>query len=325
MKKIILHVGAGKTGSSALQKYLSMLVDPLMAGGTRYEYCAVDSVGNILRQAGVREKSKQEIMGYCASTQDLSTISYFQFDVGLKQLEQAGVVPIFSQENWLTHPFQAKSLQCLEAADEIEIIAYLRPQTEWFNSCWWQWLAWDSRVESPEAVLDLWPDRIMHWGHYLEAWSRVPRVTKIHARLQRHDIVADILSLLRVRADHLAETVNSSMGENMIRLYRSLPGLRTPLGAELDVVIARHIEDAGATPWIVKPLLVKRIISETRETNELLLTFLDDAQQKEMTADRRWWDQSAFAERRLTSLDQLQMDPREAAQLLAQIIVRSCR
>ena len=320
MSKIILHVGAGKTGSSALQKYLSLRTEPLIGGDVHYEYCAVEPDGSILRQEQVRSKAVRTAMRSLSSARDLSTVDASRFADGLRQLEQARIIPIFSQERWLKEPTRSNDLTCLEAATAIEIVAYLRPQAEWFNSGWWQWWAWDSRVRKPEDALDLWPENLMHWGHFLRLWSKVPNVT-IRARLAKRDIVGDFLGLLAIPAEHQVEIVNQSMSERLIRLYRAVPGFRQRAGGELDAILSRYMKNAGKTPWILTPEMIERIIAETKETNELLLSFLDAAQQDEMRADPRWWDPSAFADRVPVPLDELQMDSQEAAQFLAQVLM----
>lgn len=325
MSRIIVHVGAGKTGSSALQRHLSFRSDPLAAGDTTYEYCVLEADGTVSRLDRVQANARQSIVGYQSSAHDVSLVNPSRFAAGLRDMETARRIPVFSQENWLAQPFRSMNVECFAVADEIEVVAYLRPQVDWFNSGWWQWWAWDSRITRPEDVLDVWPGVTMHWGHFLEAWARMPNVTKVHARLARNDVVGDFLDLLGVTSGHSAERVNPSMGERMVRLYRALPGLRTPQGAELDIVLARYMQDAGPTPWIVEPQLVERIIGEALETNRRLLSFLEPSQQAEMQSDPRWWNASAYAGRTATPLGSLTMDSREAAGFLAKVIMHAGR
>lgn len=325
MSRIVLHVGAGKTGSSALQTFLSTYAGTLVDGDLRYEYCSLEADGTIWRHDRVRSSARHSLMGYRASAQDLSSVDPSRFADNLRMFADGGIVPVFSQENWLAQVTRGKIPHCLAAADEVDVVAYLRPQVEWFNSGWWQWWAWDDRIAKPEDVLDVWPGITMHWGHFLQAWSNLPTVTKVYARLAPRDIVGDFLRLLGISVEHQVTMVNQAMSERMSRLYRTLPGLRQSFGPELDVVLAPYINDAGATPWVVEPRIVDRIISETRETNDLLLTFLDPVQREEMQADARWWDAAAFAERAYVPLETLQMDAQEAARLLGQAIVQTGR
>jgi len=325
MSKVVLHVGAGKTGSSALQRYLSMLNEPMQGNDVLYQYCVISNKGDLIVAPEIKLFAESSIIGYMNSASELDLESQEHFRGEFLRVKRAGVIPVFSQESWLLSSKKADIVNIFHPSTEIEIVAYVRPQIEWFNSGWWQWWAWSEKFEKPADVLDLWGNGVLWWGNHLRLWSQLPNVTRVRARLATTDIVADFLGLFGISANHQVETINQGMGADLIKFYRAIPGLRGPHGAELDTYLSRYIKGSDPSPWVVDKELGRRIVKECARSNEVLLDFLDDEQRVAMKEDARWWTEEAYASRPVTDLDQLQMGLRDAAKLLSNIILDALR
>jgi hypothetical protein len=323
MSKIVLHIGAGKTGSSALQHYLSF--NGNISGEEKYKYCCLRPDGEVISGDELRSAASKSVIGYCSSTGEFDRISKGRFEDSIKSVWGEGYVPVLSQENWILNFNKIHSSNFLSIAEEVLVIGYFRPQVDWFNSGWWQWWEWDERFKEPVDVLNLWTSRIMFWGHHLRQWSQLANISKIHARLATSDIVGDFLGLLGASPSHSVEKINQGMNPKLIGLYRTIPGLRHPHGAELDVYLSRYLNDGEPTPWIVDMGLVERIIQECRISNDILWSFLDEKQKNEMRDDIRWWSSDVYKDKKVIDRNDLNIGIKDAGRIICNILLHALK
>ena len=80
------------------------------------------------------------------------------------------------------------------------VVAYVRPQIEWFNSAWWQWWTWRDEFDTPADLLRQWRGGwrpgFMRWRTQLAPWLVNPSVDGLTVRLYRRDTLPDFLELL---------------------------------------------------------------------------------------------------------------------------------
>jgi Sulfotransferase domain len=194
-KKLIVHIGANKTGSTAIQKFLSMNKPALHAEGI------------IIPDNEFRIANK--IQGYHAFGFQKLLQSPLE---GRKQLEDAiaaldaahprATAILLSAENLAANPAAPSLFEDLVKRYDTKVIIYIRRQDEYILSTWQQW---PSKISA-----DFWAwvisvvGMLGDWRAYLKNWETVIPRDKITVRilerskLEGRDVVADFYSMLGI-------------------------------------------------------------------------------------------------------------------------------
>ena len=290
MPRIILHIGAGKCGSSALQNFLSQNpILPLKSGG-RLLYSAVLADGTVLNGRELKARALKRLTGYITSTH-LSRLAplgkMIQFDAAPED------IVILSNEGWRKEWDRLKVQDALSIFGRVEAIMYIRPQTSYVNSAYWQWGAWGNKTF--EDWLDSFLPQSL-WLTSMKGWSHDSRVGRLTTRLVQNDIVEDFLGWVGVDLslvkDYHMPSANKSLPDTILRVLQRHRHLRPgPHDSSIDFVLERHFGTIGNGPaWILSEDSIARIVEYTREDNEAILPFLSAHQAALMQEDRRWWD-----------------------------------
>lgn len=281
--RCILHIGFGKTGTTALQRYLA--ARPVVDGPQPHRYFVVDHRGHVLRDADALNRE---------AVSDPQLWERDDLDAIARRLVAAvplGSRPILSQEAWSIRGREWLEADALNRLGlRAHVVAWVRPQIEWFNSGWWEWWAWLHRVNTPAELLKHWGKQ-MHWRAHLDAWAANPAVDKLTVRLYRRNTVSDFLALLGAPppAPDASVVVNRSLAPVHIRLLKSMPGLRTPNRPWLDGLLQKLLPSTERAPWVLTPADMQRIVDDCRADNERLAASLAPEQADEMRRDPRWW------------------------------------
>ncbi|QSX78913.1 hypothetical protein [Agrilutibacter solisilvae] len=311
---LILHIGAGKCGSSAIQAALTQRPRFQRRDGSTVEYIAIDRQGQLVRGERLRESAG--IAGYRTSPparpmrdMDLAALA--------GALQDVGHDVVLSEEAWI---YQAEHWADIlqRTGMDAEVFAYVRPQVPLLNSAWWQWGAWKDKPFDEWMATRL---RRSLWGARMQEWRSVPGVWSVNVRLLPDDVVADMYShVLDVEPPEETAFVNASLPGDVLRLFQRNRELRPHAHAgRIDFVLSK-LKLAGTTPWVLSPEWIARILSETQLDNEVLLSMLDEASAARMRADPRWWDAAAFQDKVAEPPTPVPLDPEALEKLCVELV-----
>lgn len=221
-KKLIVHIGANKTGSSAIQRFLSINNLALREEGIvvpNKDFQVVKNVGGH-HVFGFQELLQSPLEGRKRLGEAIDAVN-----AAAPEAEAM----LLSAENLTANPAAPSLFEDLVERYDTRIILYIRRQDEYILSSWQQW---QSKIKT-----DFWAwvvtivGMLGNWRAYLENWeSVIPRdqiTVRIFEkpRLEGGEVIADFYSLLDASKplDDLAYpegTVNPSFSDAIMNLVK---------------------------------------------------------------------------------------------------------
>ena len=302
---LIVHAGAPKCGSSALQTVLSHRPVFTGADGRRYAYCCLNEDGSLLSGRSLRIKAALSPFFFTCS-RDIATTQQMARMLpaadNLRRFREDNGTPVLSSEGWVRRAkFFAESRLLERAGGGAHVVIFVRPPMEWLNSGWWQWGVWSGNP------LDRFIKRnvaLTRWAEQIEAWRAVPGVARVSVRLASQDVVPQFFDLLDAQADR---SERSNSGVPAAFLYFELRNRRfraSPHASQTEFAVGRHLRDVRASaPWVLPQAKVAALFDELSHVPGELATLLEPAQRKAMEADPRWWSPAPYAGRQVADPD----------------------
>lgn len=223
-KQLIVHAGANKTGSSAIQRFLAINASTLRGNGI-----VVPDQDLMVRQ----QVSGFHVFAFEQLFRDPAGASRFTSTVGeiARAAADAGTI-LLSAENLAANPAAPALFAQLLDEYDVRVILYVRRQDQYLLSSWQQWY---SKISD-----DFWAwalstvGRLGNWRAYLEQWEQVVPREQItvrvfdRARLTGGDVVQDFHGLLNVEApferfQYPREKVNPSFSDAIMDLVKGNP------------------------------------------------------------------------------------------------------
>lgn len=297
--QMILHVGAPKCGSSALQTALSATPDLRDAQGVRYCYTSVhNSAGTWHVEEGrqVTRHARLSPYGY-ASWADFGPAGVSASDI-LDVIEQTlikgkkwGHVPILSNESWISHPSQFADALARWGNPPVDVVVFLRPVVDWINAAFWQWGVWHT------ANLDTWMARSnmpYRFADDIAAWAQIPNVRLI-VRSQRPDVVAKFADIygLDINAECQTNTASSAILIGVLLRNRSFRS--TGHDGSIEFVVQRWCPPIpGRKLWSVLSRHVRALRPVCDATLETLCSVLPAQDVEDLLVDPRWMREAPY-------------------------------
>lgn len=290
---LILHCGAGKCGSSALQTALTETPSIADKNGRRIAYGHLHPVRNLTTGHDVKKFISSR--GYTASflpADHFPRLNAVRID---EQIRNSGADDIIlSLESWFHQSeMWVPLLQELEVP--VHVVAYVRPQVPWLNSAWWQWGAWSNQPFERWILRKL--ETVAMWGKFAQQWHTAPNVEQMSIRLLQGDIVEDFFtSVINAEPPTTSgQKINQSLPETVLRLFQKNRELRQgPHDSVIENLLGRYLNMPGKPPWVIPPELIDRILDITRQSNLDLLPHLHPEQAEIIRNDSRWWSPEAY-------------------------------
>lgn len=325
MIKAILHIGAGKCGSSSIQSYLSG--NPYFDGNNcSYEYVSIKRNGRLMRAAAVQRAAAKSVYGYDASVsarEFASPEALASLSAQFRSVADDGRVPVMSFEGWMYVSRRFKDCKVFETLDlNVDVIGCVRPQVPWINSCWWQWGAWGT--EKFDAWLNDWKGRGL-WSEAFNRWRALPRVNSVTFLPTSGDVVSSLLTHLGAAPPTENIRTNSSLSGTVLRLLQKHPDLRRgSKSSAVDFILARLIGDsASATPWVISPDTAARLLEFYANDVTKLSSIAGGSLAADIEVNPAWSSLDTFSGMRYEDPHSRDADKEELESLLMQIFERA--
>ncbi|GLX81279.1 hypothetical protein [Thalassotalea eurytherma] len=322
---ITLHVGMGKCGSSALQRFLSTNSKIETSKNKKLLYVVITK--DLKLFYGTRLS-----WFYRLSRRDYLASAEFRFwekngTKTKKLLERIKVLSkhyhiVLSNEGWISDPDKDYAVSLFDELNlKVNLLMYVRPPCTWLNSAWWQWGAWTG------APFDKWlkqNTKRVQYASLIESWKNNDCIREVNIRALPANIIDDFCEIFQV-TKHSVKSVeaqlNSSLPNAVLRLFQRNRQLRPSAHqASVDFTLMRLLTLQGKPDWVLSRGNIETILNETKRSNRALLKMVNDDVRASIEQDDRWWQTDAYHKLNYQCPDYPNLDPIELELLTVKLI-----
>lgn len=287
MKKLLLHIGAPKSGSSTIQSALGHhltgkrgLKNNL---GETIKYACLLKNDEVLIGPSLLKAHSRSISNYIASDRLPDNVEDIlkRLDKLEKSVEKDDVV-ILSNEGWANGLSQSFKDALNRFSIPVEILFIVRAPVDWMNSSWWQWGAW-SGLSLEDWIKSQMPS-VDYYSQY-EHWNGLDIVESINIYEISQGLIGSLENFLNLSADSLRIQNNVNVGTNF-SLLRHLINNKEKYGRKVhDPQVEFKLNKLlnlpnYPPPFVIPHAMAKFIIKNTISSSKYILN-------KAQTEDRK--------------------------------------
>ncbi len=269
--QLILHIGAPKCGSSAVQTALSMQPDLQNSSAQSFRYVGAHKNARPIYGADLSRAARKSAYGYITwpnfSRSQAAEPVFSAIHKVLRKGDEQGYIPIMSCEAWIGHPQLFANYLHAWGNPRVDVVAFLRPPIDWVNAAYWQWGVWVA------PNLDRWMTRgnlSYNFGTLIQDWAKIPNL-KLHVRGTRPDVVRKFASLYDLDLADGGIRNASSPAALIGFLLRNRKYRSSGHDAAVEFIFQRWCPNIDARkPWTVQARHVHRL-RDTTATNLMAL------------------------------------------------------
>ena len=321
-RRLILHVGGPKCGSSALQAALSATPELSAKTGSDLDYVGARPSGKrwTLQRGSALQKAAQRLVhGYVSwpnlGRQDDPAPVFAALDRVWRGAKRGAATPVLSNEGWIGQADSfAEHLPHWFDPDKgapIEVLGFARPPIDWLNSAYWQWGVWSGRSFQGWLENVVLPYRL---GSSFARWKALP-----NTRLRLH-LSGDVLKAFSQTYDVTlppAPSRNTALPPAMVGfLMRNRRFRPTPHDSATEFIFQRWctVENAPRL-WAIMPRHLPLIQTAVKAEVETLFGLLPQEEGRAIRqANPRWGRPAAYGDQIRGGRSRLD-DTEELAQL----------
>ena len=215
-KRLILHIGGAKCGSSAIQNYLASNAKGLAAKGVLVPPNWLNASSTV---TGEQVLFFEDLLDHQKGQDYLSHCLSF---VAERMSSEGLTTAIISGENISLHPELAGMLKIASGDFDVTVVLYVRRQDDFLISAWQQWGL--KTYASLEDYAASGVDALLSWSKMLVPWEQNFGRENIivrsfqRDRLHKRDVVDDFLQATGISSDGLkplTENINPSFDEHL--------------------------------------------------------------------------------------------------------------
>ena len=321
---LFVHAGMPKCGSSGIQGHLSSS-EFRKKSSAQIEYLAITKTADIVCGKYLVEQAQKTPFRYISSVNQ-NVIEGFSDSQCKKIADEINTylkekkTVILSSEGWGPRPSSTSDIDRIftRLMEPANLVFYVRPQVEWFNSAWWQWGAWTDRPLSTWVAQN---EVRAEWGRVIAKWEEKDWVKKVIPRLMGSDVVSDFLKVVGFPEESNHKS-NISMPGSMLRFMQIHRDLRPdPHSPQIEFILSRYIDlPTEETPWVLPITMVRKLLLRYRDDNLLLSQYLDEEQNERFFSDMRWWAEAQYLEKKRESPEPQKPSYEELEELLLRSI-----
>ena len=309
---IYLHVGAGKCGSSSIQRHFSEnnIIE-------RFAYGALRVDGKIIEGDAVKRRARLSESNYAASYTFNQLIDK-KFSDNLKNslsiLSKRYDSLLLSSEAWMNKNEIFSNLDSVFSDYQVTVIVVIRPPVKWYNSAWWQWGVWESDsverwVNNRKVVC---PEQ---WGDCVQAYSEISFVSSIHVLNLEGDLIQSLCNILHINNSPTVTDIKHNTGSSfeLLSFMKQNRVLRPrPHDSRNEFVLNKYLKARSKAPWVLSEFLIEDILRRNERNYKLLSDYSSDL---DFLQQRSWWDKGYYDKHQCSNLS-LELDVETISSML---------
>ncbi len=297
-RRLILHIGARKCGSSSLQQFLSQY--PVIKGEDTYRYVAFTEQGDILAGQKLKEQANRVSARYASSqfhafADNPDALTEALIEVA-RRIPATDTVVISAEGMDLRSELFSSTEAIVKAGFAAEAVYFVRPQIGYFNTAWWQWNVWVGDDLEHWIRADI---ARAQWNRHIRAWKSVPGVAKVEVFDAARGSVAQFCAYAGIangRSNIRSNKASPAALLDFLQRNREFrPHQHDP---SIEFLLANHVTFTGKpVPFVLTKELQKFIFESSQDDFREMLDEMPEARRAEFLQNPEWLDPDFHADR----------------------------